>query len=199
MQIIKKRKLWDEAFTARVENAKTTATENAQKNTASEGGIGTMYSNRDVLSWDIAWDSDNFSSLKSQTVNVAVAVLFGDKNRPHSMRVLMLSGNEFVIGKEKANPGREAASRKSDVGSPTGSASNKKVPQPTAESQEQKSDRDYSRAVKRDDMAGSTTPEKTIRIFGLHTSKINKTPFGRQGYALQTPSTAKKSCMIFGQ
>lgn len=237
----------------------TQFSERGQKNNAQEGDVlGTMYSNRDVLSWNIAWDSDNFSSLKSQmdahmseinemnpvtdvvfekksgntyanilddvlkkkfgykieradkatflfdktaiatlrryvtrdeeaaaiistpyvlkrgkaisghrnhkeqgypsvtyaapvsingeTVNVAVAVLFGDKNRPHSMRVLMPSGNEFVIGKEKANPGREAASRKTDVGSPTGSASNKKVPQSTAQSQVQKSDRDYEAA-----------------------------------------------------
>ena len=32
----------------------------------SDTGIGVLYCDRDVTSWDIAWDDDNFSSLKSQ-------------------------------------------------------------------------------------------------------------------------------------
>ena len=60
-------------------------------------------------------------------VNVGVAVLFADKDRPHSLRVLMPSGKEYVMQKIKTDPGMEEASPKGGVPSPTGSVSNKKV------------------------------------------------------------------------
>ncbi len=74
-------------------------------------------------------------TINGETVNVAVAVLFGKKNRPHSMRVLMPSGAEYVMGQEKAEPGREGAAHKDAVDSPTGSAFSEIVTQNIGESQ----------------------------------------------------------------
>ena len=37
--------------------------------------------------------------INGDKINVAVAVLFSDKDRPHSLRVLMPSGEEYVMKK----------------------------------------------------------------------------------------------------
>ena len=69
-------------------------------------------------------------TINGDTVNVAVSVLFADKDRPHSLRVLMPDGKEYVIQKIKTDPEMEEATPKGGVPSPTGSVSNKKVSQP---------------------------------------------------------------------
>lgn len=63
------------------------------------------------------------------TVNVGVVVLFGDKHRPHSLRVLMPSGKEYVLQKIKADPEMKEASPKGAVRSSTGSANKATVAQ----------------------------------------------------------------------
>lgn len=65
--------------------------------------------------------------INEDRVNVAVCVLFGSKNRPHSLRVLMPSGNEYVMQKKKTDPKRTGASKKNDVRPSTGSASDSKL------------------------------------------------------------------------
>lgn len=67
--------------------------------------------------------------INGERVNVGVVVLFGDKNRPHSLRVLMPSGKEYVLKKIETDPKRKEASPKGAVRSSTGSASTKKVTQ----------------------------------------------------------------------
>lgn len=66
-------------------------------------------------------------TINGDRVNVGVAVLFADKDRPHSLRVLMPSGKEYVMQKIKTDPGMEEASPKSDVPSPTGSVSKNSI------------------------------------------------------------------------
>ena len=56
--------LWEEAALSALDNSQA-AGGRIQKNTTSEGGVKFM-ARDDVLSWDIDWDSDNFSDIKSQ-------------------------------------------------------------------------------------------------------------------------------------
>ena len=69
--------------------------------------------------------------INDERVNVAVCVLFGSKDRPHSLRVLMPSGKEYVMQKKKTDPKRTGASKKNDVRPSTGPVSDTKVTQPT--------------------------------------------------------------------
>ena len=68
--------------------------------------------------------------INGERVNVAVVVLFGDKYRPHALRVLMPSGNEYTISKTKTDPKMKEASPKGAVRSSTGSVPEKIVTQP---------------------------------------------------------------------
>ena len=69
-------------------------------------------------------------TINGERVNVGVVVLFGDKNRPHSLRVLMPSGKEYVLKKTETDPKRKWASPDGGVQSSTGSASDQNVTQP---------------------------------------------------------------------
>lgn len=51
--------------------------------------------------------------------NVAVAVLFADKDRPHSLRVLLPNGKEFVIKKETGSKRADVSPKKGGTRSPT--------------------------------------------------------------------------------
>ena len=88
-------------------------------------------------------------TINGDRVNVGVAVLFTDKDRPHSLRVLMPSGKEYVMQKIKTDPGMEEASPKGGVPSPTGSVSNDKVSQPESKVKKN-SDRNSERNANRD-------------------------------------------------
>lgn len=92
-------------------------------------------------------------TINDERVNVGVVVLFGDKNRPHSLRVLMPSGNEYVLKKQETDPKRKGASPDGGVRSSTGSASEDRVTQPEKDVKKF-SDRDttYLDAVYRGDM-----------------------------------------------
>ena len=68
-------------------------------------------------------------NINGERVNVGVVVLFGDKNRPHSLRVLMPSGNEYVLKKTETDSGRRWALPDGSVRSSTESASDMNVAQ----------------------------------------------------------------------
>ena len=80
-------------------------------------------------------------TINGERVNVGVVVLFGDKNRPHSLRVLMPSGKEYVMKKTEADSGRRWALPDGSVRSSTESASEKNVAQ-TEQNVKKYSDRD---------------------------------------------------------
>ena len=86
---VKMQSLFAEALSDASENF-AKADVQAQKNTTDEGGV--MYMARDdVLSWDIDWDNDNFSSLKSQLKSHIAEVnemqpvteVYYDKSKPY--------------------------------------------------------------------------------------------------------------------
>ena len=58
--------LWEEAALSALDNSQK-AGGKIQKNTTSDGDVMFM-ARSDVLSWDINWDSDNFSDIKSQLI-----------------------------------------------------------------------------------------------------------------------------------
>jgi len=58
-------------------------------------------------------------TINGTRTNVAVAVLFSDKDRPHSLRVLLPNGKEFVIKKEASSGMADVSPKKGGTRSPT--------------------------------------------------------------------------------
>ena len=129
-------------------------------------------------------------TINGDKVNVAVSVLFADKDRPHSLRVLMPSGEEYVMQKIKTDPGMEEATPKSGVPSPTGSVSNKKVSQPK-QKVNRNSDRNFLAEGK---LKGNYTVSEISEMFDVWNSDPELTDLSKKVFAkLQEIQSEKKN------